>query len=236
MRLSGDDAMSHDPESHDRKHSHSHDHHHGHDHDDNQHHHHDHPHEHPHDWHSEHYVGHWVERDARRAADRAPILDALIAAVPFAPETPIDVLDIGGGSGVVSEAVLEAFPAARLTVQDFSAQMLARAKERFSSHDRAIRYVQCDLHDPDWPQKVGGPFDLAVSGIAIHNLQNLGAIAACYGAVHGLLKPDGCFLDYDHFDRFGGVPLHQQSMKVAGFSTVEPVWHKHPTGVLKAMK
>jgi len=223
--------MSHDP-----KHSHSHDHDHGHAQDHHHHHDHDHPHEHPHDWHSEHYVGHWVERDARRAAERTPILEALIAAVPFAPDTPIDVLDVGGGSGAVSEAVLEAFPAARLTVQDFSAQMLARAKERFSTHDRAIRYVQCDLHDPAWPQKVGGPFDLAVSGIAIHNLQNLGAIAACYEAVHGLLKPGGCFLDYDHFDKFGGVPLHQHSMKVAGFSTVEPVWHKHPTGVLKAMK
>jgi len=224
--------MSHDP-----KHGHHHNEHHGgHGHDDD-HHDHDHHHDdHGHDWHSEHYVGHWVERDARRAAERASILEALIAAVPFAPEASIDVLDIGGGSGVVSEAVLDAFPAARLTMQDFSAQMLTRAKERFATHDRAIRYVQCDLHDPAWPQKVGGPFDLVVSGIAIHNLRDLGAIAACYEAVRGLLKPGGCFLDYDHFDKFGGVPLHQHSMKVAGFSTVEPVWHKHPTGVLKAMK
>ena len=86
--------------------------------------------------------------------------------------------------------------------------------------------MQCDLSDPTWPQKVGGPFDLAVSGIAIHNLKNLAAMAACYEAVHGLLKPGGCFLDYDHFDKFGGVPLHQHSMKVAGFKSVEPVWHR----------
>ena len=233
--------MSHDPKkphlhghSHDHSdgHGHSHDHDHAHDHD------HDHHHDddHAHDWHSDRYVADWIARDARRMAERMPILEALIAAVPFRADAQIDVLDVGSGSGVVSEAVLDAFPAARLTLQDFSEPMLARARERFSTHDRAIKYVQCDLEDPAWPQKVGGPFDLVVSGIAIHNLKDLAAMAACYEAVHGLLKPGGCFLDYDHFDKFGGVPLHQHSMKVAGFKAADPVWHKHPTAVVKAVK
>ena len=60
-------------------------------------------------------------------------------------------------------------------------------------------------------------------------------MAACYEAVHGLLKPGGCFLDYDLFDNFGGVPLHQHSMKVAGFKAADPVWHRHPTAVIKAV-
>ena len=228
--------MSHDPKGghghdHDHHHDHSHDHHH-HDHDHDHHHHGDHP----HDWHSDGYVKSWIHRDGHRADERKPIIEALIAAVPFAPEAAFDVIDVGGGSGVLSEAVIDAFPAARLTLQDFSGPMLARARERFSAHDRAIRYVQCDLHDPAWPQQAGGPFDLAVSGIAIHNLKDLATMAACYEAVHGLLKPGGCFLDYDHFDKFGGVPLHQHSMKVAGFKSVDLVWHKHPTAVLKATR
>jgi SAM-dependent methyltransferase len=223
--------MSHDP-----KDPHGHSHGHGHDHHDHQHGHEHHHHDHPHDWHSDRYVKDWIARDIRRAAERMPILEALIAAVPFPSDAQIDVLDIGGGGGVLSEAVLAAFPAARITLQDFSEHMLARAREKFVSYDRAIRTVQCDLHDPAWPQKVGGPFDLAVSGIAIHNLNDLAAMATCYEAVRGLLKLGGCFLDYDHFDKFGGVPLHQHSMKVAGFSSVEPVWHRHPTAVLKAVR
>ena len=228
--------MSHDPKhphshdhSHDHDHAHGHDHHHDHGHD---HHHH---HDHSDDWHSDRYVADWIARDARRMAERMPILEALIAAAPFPADAAIDVLDVGAGTGVVTEAVLDAFPAARLTLQDFSAQMLAGAKEKFSSHDRAIRYVQCDLLDPGWVQKVGGPFDLVVSGEAIHHLTDLAAMAACYEAVHGLLKPGGCFLDYDIFDNFGGVPLHQHSMKVAGFKAADPVWHKHPTAVIKAV-
>lgn len=232
--------MSHDPKpGHQHGHDHSHDHDHGHDHDHDHDHDHGHHHHHDrggHDWHSEGYVSHWIDRDAKRMADRQPFLEALVAAVPFARDASFDVLDVGGGSGVLTEAVIEAFPAARVTMQDFSAQMLARAKERFSAHDRAIRYVQCDLTDPDWPLKVGGPFDVAVSGIAIHNLKELSAMAACYEAVCGVLKPGGCFLDYDHFDRFGGAPLHQHSMKVAGFAAAEAVWHRHPTAVIKATK
>jgi 2-polyprenyl-3-methyl-5-hydroxy-6-metoxy-1,4-benzoquinol methylase len=232
--------MSHDPKhphshdhSHDHGHSHDHDHHHhGHDHDHGHGHHH---HDHNENWHSDRFVADWIARDARRMAERMPILEALIAAVPFRADAAIDVLDVGAGTGVVSEAVLDAFPAARLTLHDFSAQMLARAKEKFSSHDRTIRYVQCDLQDPAWVQKVGGPFDLVVSGEALHHLRDLAAMAASYEAVHGLLKPGGCFLDYDMFDNFGGVPLHQHSMKVAGFKAADPVWHKHPTAVIKAV-
>lgn len=229
--------MSHDPKhhhSHDHSHDHGHDHHHhgdGHDHHHDHHHHHDRD----HDWHSDRYVADWIARDAHRMAERMPILEALIAAVPFPADAAIEVLDVGCGAGVVTEAVLDAFPAARLTLQDFSEHMLARAQEKFSSYDRVIRYVRCDLQDPAWPQQVGGPFDLVVSGLAIHNLPDLAAMATCYEAVHGRLKPGGCFIDYDHFDKFGGVPLHQHAMKVAGFKAADPVWHRHPTAVIKAV-
>ncbi|MGH6771430.1 MAG: class I SAM-dependent methyltransferase [Xanthobacteraceae bacterium] len=224
--------------THDHKdgHGHHHDHSHGHDHDHDHEHDHHHHHDHSHDWHSKDYVARWMARDAGRAGERREILAALIAAAPFGSGAAIGVLDVGGGNGVVTEAILEAFPKARVTLIDYSEEMLAQARARFASSGREVRYVRGDLLDPDWPRAAGGPFDLAVSAIAIHNLQNLAAMAACYEAVHGLLKPGGCFLDYDHFDKFGGVPLHQHSLRVAGFVSVEPVWHRHPTAVLKAVR
>jgi hypothetical protein len=97
-----------------------------------------------------------------------------------------------------------------------------------------MRYVVCDLRDPAWAQDVGGPFDLVVSGIAIHNLYDMAAITACYGAIRGLLKPGSCFLDYDHFDRAGGLAAHRDALRSAGFAAVETIWHEWPTAVLKA--
>jgi len=141
---------------------------------------------------------------------------------------------VGGGAGVISEAVLEAFPNATVTVQDFSPHMLAAARERLSRHSARLRTVLSDLADASWTSSAGGPFDLAVSGIAIHNLHEMAAIAACYDGVRSLLKNGGAFIDYDHFDRVGGVPLHQHMLKVAGFASADVLWHEHPTAVIKA--
>lgn len=224
--------MAHDHDKHDHGHGHDH-HHHGHDHDHGHDHHHHGDHHH-HDWHSQHYVSDWIADDARRGSERQPIIERLIAAVPFGRDAQIAVLDVGAGAGVVSDAILQAFPRAQVTLQDYSQLMLARARERLGTRDGRVRYALCDLNDPAWVKNVGGPFDLAVSGIAIHNLHDMAAIAACYEGVHGLLKPGGCFLDYDHFDRVGGVPLHQHMLKVAGFASADTVWHEHPTAILKA--
>jgi ubiquinone/menaquinone biosynthesis C-methylase UbiE len=210
---------------HGHEHGHSHEHSHGHDH---------HPDDHHHDWHAQDYAQDWIARDARRESERKRFLDHLVSAIPFPRDALIDVLDVGGGSGVVADALLAAFPKARITLQDFSAPMLDGARARFSGRAGPVRYLQCDLRDAAWVKNTGGPFDLAVSGIAIHNLHEMPAIGACYEAVRSLLKPGGCFLDYDHFDRVGGVALHQHMLKVAGFSRAAIVFHQLPTAVLKA--
>jgi ubiquinone/menaquinone biosynthesis C-methylase UbiE len=215
--------MAHDPKGHGHDdHDHDHDHHH-HAHDGDHHH-----------WDSQSYVDNWVKRDASRHGERRPFLDRLVAAIPFARDAEIEVLDVGGGAGIVAAAVLAAFPRAKVTLQDYSQPMLDRAHATFAGCGAQVRYVLCDLRDAAWEAAVGGPFDLAVSGIAIHNLNDMAAIAACYQAVHRLIKSGGCFLDYDHFDRVGGVPLHQYTLKVAGFARVETIWHQFPTAVVKA--
>jgi ubiquinone/menaquinone biosynthesis C-methylase UbiE len=218
------------------EHNHDHQHHdHGHDHDHGNGHHHHHHDDHHHDWHAQGYVADWNARDAARAEQRRPILDRLVAAIPYDRDAAIAVLDVGGGSGVVTEAILQAFPRATITLQDYSQPMLDQARVRLAPQAGQLRYVVSDLRDPDWGHAIADRFDLAVSGIAIHNLQDLAVIAACYQSVHDLLKSGGCFLDYDHFDRVGGVPLHQHSMKVAGFHSVDLIWHEHPTAILKAI-
>jgi 2-polyprenyl-3-methyl-5-hydroxy-6-metoxy-1,4-benzoquinol methylase len=234
--------MAHKPHDHSHDHGHHHhDHDHEHDHHGRDHHHHGHDHhhhhhgdDHHHHWESADYVRGWLARDAGRQGERAPIVARLIAAVPFARDAAIEVLDVGGGAGAISEAVLEAFPNAAVTVQDFSPHMLAAARERLLRHSARLHTVLSDLADPAWIKIAGGPFDLAVSGIAIHNLHEMAAIAACYDGVRSLLKNGGAFIDYDHFDRVGGVPLHQHMLKVAGFASADVLWHEHPTAVIKA--
>jgi 2-polyprenyl-3-methyl-5-hydroxy-6-metoxy-1,4-benzoquinol methylase len=221
-----------DHHGHEHGHEH-HDHgHHSHEHHEHDHHHDDHQH---HDWHSDHYVGHWVENDARRQGERQPIIARLIAAIPFGRDAEFTVLDVGAGAGAITEALLASFPRAKVVLQDFSVPMLGHARKRLGAHAAQLSYVPCDLLDESWTKKVGGPFDLVVSGIAIHNLQDMGRIAQCYEAIGGLVKPGGCFIDYDHFDRAGGIALHQHMLRVAGFKSVDVLWQEHPTAVVKGI-
>src|SRR6266853_348103 len=122
-------------QDHDHGHNHGHDHHH--DHHLGDHHH--------HEWHSDHYVGHWVENDARRQGERRPIIARLIAAVPsFGHEAEFTVLDVGAGAGAIAEALLEAFPCARIVLQDYSPPMLSVARKRLGQHAARTSYVLCD--------------------------------------------------------------------------------------------
>jgi ubiquinone/menaquinone biosynthesis C-methylase UbiE len=186
----------------------------------------------PHDWHSADYVAEWVVRDAARDPERRPLLQQMLSFAPFPREANIEVLDVGAGYGAVSEEVLRAFPAARITLQDYSQPMLDRARQRLADHSDRLLYVLCDLTDPSWPGQVGGPFDLAVSAIALHNLRDPEKIFSCYRAIHGRLRPGGCFLDCDHFVE--GVEPHLAELHKVGFGQVECLWQESPRAIIIA--
>jgi SAM-dependent methyltransferase len=187
-----------------------------------------------HDWHSTGYVGEWIARDFTRDEERRRRLREMLAAAPFAAQAEIAVIDVGGGYGVVTEEVLRAFPRAIVTLQDYSQPMLDQARQRLAAHGGQVKYALGDLRDPKWTDTVGGRFDLAVSAIAIHNLHDLGQIAACYRAIAGLLKPDGVFLDYDLFGLIGGVDAQLQTIRNAGFGAVHCLWQEGRLAILRA--
>jgi tRNA (cmo5U34)-methyltransferase len=186
----------------------------------------------PHEWHSTDYVAEWITRDAARDPERRPLLQQMLSFAPFPRDAELEVLDVGAGYGAVTEEVLRAFSAARVTLQDYSRPMLDRARERLADRSEQLSYVVCDLTDPSWPQQVAGPFDLAVSAIALHNLRDPAKIFACYRAIHDLLKPVGCFLNCDRFVE--GVEPHLAALSDAGFDRVECPWQESPRAIIVA--
>src|SRR5260370_28108895 len=98
--------------------------------------------------------------------------------------------------------------------------MSERGRGRPARHSAQVTFVMGDLSNAQWTTKVGGPFDLAISAIAIHNLRDHGLIAACYRAVHSVLKPGAMFLDSDLVSFSGGLDAHLEWMRQAGFYAV----------------
>jgi 2-polyprenyl-3-methyl-5-hydroxy-6-metoxy-1,4-benzoquinol methylase len=187
-----------------------------------------------HDWHSASYVGEWIARDVTRDEERRARLRQMLAAAPHPGDGAITVLDVGGGYGVVTEEVLGAFPGAVVTLQDYSQPMLDQARQRLAAHGERVKYAVGDLCDPKWTDAVGGPFDLAVSAIAIHNLRDLDQIAASYRAIAGVLKSDGVFLDYDLFGLIGGIDAQMQTIREAGFAAVDCLWQEGRLAIIRA--
>jgi SAM-dependent methyltransferase len=188
----------------------------------------------PHDWQSADYVSGWIEHDVARDPERRPLLQQMLSSAPFPRDAELNVLDVGAGYGVVTEEALAAFPAARVTLQDYSQAMLDQARQHLAAHADRLSYVLCDLFDPSWPRQVGGPFDLAVSAIVLHNLGQREKIFACYPAIYDLLRPGGYFLNYDRFT--GGVEAHLTELRAAGFGHVECTWQQPPHAIIVAAR
>lgn len=102
------------------------------------------------------------------------------------------VLELGGGPGLLAEAILAA-TSAEYTLVDFSPPMLDMARDRAPSARCELR----DLRDPTWVAGLG-PFDAAVTMQAVHELRHKRRAPLLYEQVNSLLVPGAVFVVCDH--------------------------------------
>ncbi len=148
-----------------------------------------------HDWHSHQYAHGWI--NAQRDDERA-YLRKLVHLLPFDPDQPIRVLDIGAGYGSLTKLVLDAFPHSTVVVHDYSEPMLLEARLRLASASDYVSYARGDLMYDTWTRDLGRPFDAVISAIAIHNVRFPERIRAIYSEVFEILVPGGCFYNVDY--------------------------------------
>ncbi|MFI5366674.1 MAG: class I SAM-dependent methyltransferase [Candidatus Binatia bacterium] len=129
------------------------------------------------------------------AAEQIEIMLRLIDARAAAVDR---VADLGCGSGVLARSIRARYPQARCTLVDFSEPMLAEARVSFGDDPR-VHFVSADLGRPDWTGGVraDAPFDVVVSGYAIHHLPDQRK-RDLYGEIFSLLAPGGVFLNVEH--------------------------------------
>jgi tRNA (cmo5U34)-methyltransferase len=101
------------------------------------------------------------------------------------------VLDLGAGTGLMSEAVLRRHPQAEVVLLDGSKAMLEQAAARLPD---AVR-LHSDLREA-LPQ---GPFDAVVSSLAIHHLEHPDQ-RELYSRIPSLLRPGGVFVNAEHVE------------------------------------
>jgi tRNA (cmo5U34)-methyltransferase len=150
------------------------------------------------DWNDEDFVLSWIERQKARAPERRRQFAKLRALIPRNPEDQFRYVNLGAGPGFLEEVLLEHFPHAQATLVDGSLVMLGAARQRLESYGSRVEYVQANLATPEWAGAVSGPFDFALSSIAIHNLRNPYRIRALYAETYHLLGHGGMFYNLDY--------------------------------------
>jgi tRNA (cmo5U34)-methyltransferase len=112
-------------------------------------------------------------------------------------------LDLGCGAGAMSALVLasvgEPGTEAEGVLVDFSEPMLERAGALLADYPGRWELVRGDLSQPSWQQELpdDAPFDVVVSGLAIHHLPAQRKRELFAEAFH-LLAPGGLFVNLDY--------------------------------------
>jgi tRNA (cmo5U34)-methyltransferase len=153
------------------------------------------PHE---DWANEEYVAFWLEREGARADQRQRQFAMVRSLIPKEHDQEFRYVNLGAGPGNLDEVLLAQFHGAQATLVDGSLQMLAEARKRLERFENRVEFVQANLASPEWTGAVKGPFDVAVSTIALHNLRDPNRLRQLYTETYGLLGHGGIFLNYDY--------------------------------------
>lgn len=158
----------------------------------------------------------WTEEDSqtyREIADvavprRAEMVATLVAAVPFAADEPLTILELGCGDGRLAEALLTVFPRATLTALDGSESMRRETQARLALFGGRARVAAFDAAALDWWDRMFGA-DLIVSSLCLHHL-NDAKKQYLYKAAAERLSPRGALLIADLIE-----PQHPASRRLA---------------------
>ena len=155
---------------------------------------------------------------------------------------PARILDLGCGNGILGRFLLNLFPSASGLFVDFSAPMLDAARENVGSLPNAT-IAFGDFSTPKWMEvaQPHSPFDIVVSGFAIHH-QPDARKHALYAEIFSLLAPGGLFLNLEHvasaseageelFDEFfidHLLEFHRRSNPDANRAAISTSFYKRP--------
>jgi len=91
---------------------------------------------------------------------------ATVDALPFERDNPIEVLDLGAGTGLLSAFVAFSFPRACITMVDAAEQMLVQARERFALGGDRFRFEVADYSEG----RITSRYDAILSALSLNHL------------------------------------------------------------------
>lgn len=123
--------------------------------------------------------------------DYEKFFGAALKALPQNRRQPYRILDLGAGTGVLSEQVGNAYPHAHIIVSDFAPSMLEQARSKLGGEKRYEFALIDMLMDP-----LPSDLDAVVSSMAIHHFDHADK-RFVFSKICKALKPGGIFVNAD---------------------------------------
>jgi tRNA (cmo5U34)-methyltransferase len=120
------------------------------------------------------------------------MLAAAVLSLPFLPESDVNVVDLGTGTGMFAWRVRHRFPRCHLLCVDMTEEMLAVARARFGP-GQGIEFLHKDFYHLELPPER----DAVVSSLALHHLITDDDKKNFYRKVFDCLKEGGVFVNAD---------------------------------------
>jgi ubiquinone/menaquinone biosynthesis C-methylase UbiE len=115
--------------------------------------------------------------------------------IPFNKRKTINILDLGAGTGALTERLLRVFSKAHIVCLDGSSEALTVAQDRLDRFSTRVTYCERDFSDKEWNNNLG-KFNVIISSLAIHHLDGQ-AKRDLYQQISYMLFDNGCFLNGD---------------------------------------
>src|SRR5262245_17045984 len=116
----------------------------------------------------------------------------LLSLLPFGRAEAFRVVELASGEGMLSQAILEAFPAATVLALDGEESMRQATAARLRPYGERAHVAAFDIMSDGWYSLMDGA-DVVVSSLCVHHLNGEGK-RILFAAVHDRLSARGCLL------------------------------------------
>ncbi|NNM31548.1 MAG: class I SAM-dependent methyltransferase [Gemmatimonadetes bacterium] len=119
--------------------------------------------------------------------------DSMIAeaAAAVAAVSPGHVIDLGAGTGALSEALLAHASVGTVELLDVDQEMLGQARIRLGGTNERVRFTAGSYFEP-LP-----PCDAVCASLSLHHIPSLSEKQALYQRIRSALRPGGVFVNAD---------------------------------------
>ncbi len=112
--------------------------------------------------------------------------------IPLKKGGRINILELGTGTGMLTEIMLSAYPKAKLTGIDLTDEMLSQAERKLERFKNRLILKRGDFVTTPF----GSNYDAVISSLSIHHL-TAGGKKRVYKKIHKSLKKGGVFINAD---------------------------------------